>query len=756
MLESITQLLQSSVDKDRFCTSITVPSSGLTFSVTGVGKIDKPITESIAKAMIKEARLASFGWKDQTVVDTRVRNVWEIPKSKVKFSKRDFHEIFSPKLEIIRHDLGLSDEGELTAELHNLVIYEPGQFFTSHQDSEKSENMIGTMVVLLPSPFEGGSLIVEQHGNKKTFLGPKELNNLNIVAFYADCQHEVKKVTSGFRVALTFNLIFEVKGDLALVQENPSLTASIRQYFNEKPADKVTYRREHPRWLVYLLDHEYSQKGLAWKFLKGSDRIRVAQLRSTAEKLGLNINLALAELHQTWEAEEEYTEGNRRRRSYSHFGDRYDNDQDDEMRSSADEVRLGSIIDEDYSLAHWIDADGAKMNLREHSTPKEMFCWTKAIDEFKPFKSEHEGYMGNYGNTMDHWYHRAAVVLWPKEMEYSSRFAIDPVSTLSKLKNVIKKDNIFGREILNQVLPQWERLSSADSAESADLLEIASLVEDRDLAERLLLILNLEAACDKNASHLASLTRLYGEPWLVNLLNHWSKAGHMRSKKISDLSEVVCNFSGLDTVVNWLLLYQLEVLVSSDNINEKNNGKVELERDRKVSVEFAGEYLQAAHKSGFSEYSKIFVEHVLCHARVYSNLALAELAAELEKSKSIESEWLIIKEAALTRISKELSHEREKGDFSIEDEIPCNCSDCVELTRFLRSKTKIETVIPLAKDRRQHIHNIIDGMGFGVSHITQRTGSPYKLVLKKLNDHFKNEATYRKKLREYLLLIKHL
>ena len=55
-----------------------------------------------------------------------------------------------------------------------------------------------------------------------------------------------------------------------------------------------------------------------------------------------------------------------------------------------------------------------------------QITWTKASDAFEPFESEYEGYMGNYGNTMDRWYHRAAVVLWRKEDHYPILFSIYP------------------------------------------------------------------------------------------------------------------------------------------------------------------------------------------------------------------------------------------------------------------------------------------------------------------------------------------
>jgi hypothetical protein len=52
-------------------------------------------------------------------------------------------------LDRIQRDLGLADGSRLRAELHNLLVYGPGQFFLTHQDSEKTDDMIGTLIVVL-------------------------------------------------------------------------------------------------------------------------------------------------------------------------------------------------------------------------------------------------------------------------------------------------------------------------------------------------------------------------------------------------------------------------------------------------------------------------------------------------------------------------------------------------------------------------------------------------------------------------------
>jgi hypothetical protein len=52
--------------------------------------------------------------------------------------------------------------------------------------------------------------------------------------------------------------------------------------------------------------------------------------------------------------------------------------------------------------------------------------YTRPSVDLEPFESEHEGYTGNAGNTVEHWYHRAAVVLWPRERTFVIRAKASP------------------------------------------------------------------------------------------------------------------------------------------------------------------------------------------------------------------------------------------------------------------------------------------------------------------------------------------
>ena len=134
-------------------------------------------------------------------------------------------------LDRIRRDLGLAAGCRLKAALHNLLIYGPGQFFLAHQDSEKTDHMIGTLVVILPSDFTGGAIVVEHQDQRVSFRGSG--GQLTFIAFYADCHHEVRPVKDGYRVVLTYNLLVDGETSTAVSAAAPGRIAALAQCIEE-------------------------------------------------------------------------------------------------------------------------------------------------------------------------------------------------------------------------------------------------------------------------------------------------------------------------------------------------------------------------------------------------------------------------------------------------------------------------------------------------------------------------------------------
>ncbi|TMQ12469.1 MAG: 2OG-Fe(II) oxygenase [Deltaproteobacteria bacterium] len=236
-----------------------------------------------------------------------MRDGWEIGKRQIKIDARRWRRTLDPQLVQIGRDLGLPGGCAFRAELHNMLVYGPGQFFAPHQDSEKADGMIGTLVVALPSVFKGGALVIEHHDEKVSYRGSPE--RLSFVAFYADCHHEVRPVTHGYRVVLTYNLFLEGGTDVRRPVVGKPLEAmvrSVRAYF-ETPGPERQWRPPEgpPDRLVYLLDHQYTQKGLSWQALKNGDAARAALIRQVAAQLDCEVALALADVHESWSCEDD-------------------------------------------------------------------------------------------------------------------------------------------------------------------------------------------------------------------------------------------------------------------------------------------------------------------------------------------------------------------------------------------------------------------------------------------------------------------
>jgi hypothetical protein len=205
------------------------------------------------------------------------------------------------------------------------------EFFKSHQDSEKAEGMIGTLVVTLPSSFRGREMTVEQHGEVMAFRGSR--SDVQLVAFYADCRHEVRPVTGGARVVLTYNLL--AKGVAAAMppQVEPhtldALAGALQRYFETPLAGRFGGEATPPDRLIYLFDHEYTARGLRWHLLKGADAARASALRTAAERLDCEVFLAQADVHETWQCESDPADWYRSRgRSWRDSWDDFDGDDD--------------------------------------------------------------------------------------------------------------------------------------------------------------------------------------------------------------------------------------------------------------------------------------------------------------------------------------------------------------------------------------------------------------------------------------------
>jgi hypothetical protein len=433
-MKDLVKLIKNRFAARNFCTSFTVDGQNFDLCVEGLGSVKLPIQPKIAKQLISCSTPSKFGFKQETLYDPTVRKSFEIAAKKIKLGPI-FQKNMDESLEKIKKELLFPETSILKAELHNMLIYEKGCFFEFHQDSEKKEGMVASIVVVLPSNYRGGELVIEYQGHRKVLSGYGHCQNglkndplTTFVSFYADCLHSVQKVTYGYRIALTFNLILENPQELEHDKKQTEAVSALKQYFETKE-DLPSYRRDEPKWFVYFLNHQYTMKSLDWKLLKGVDKESAATLKAVAQELELDLYLAQADIQETWDVLDDDYDDWRNFKGRSHRN-----------RHHAVEPEPSEIINNETVLSNWLDKDGKICDFTGHYIHESMIFMSKENSKYKPESSEYEGYMGNYGNTLDRWYKRTAIVLWPKHNNLESKFAIDPNMGIKEVIKLIKAD----------------------------------------------------------------------------------------------------------------------------------------------------------------------------------------------------------------------------------------------------------------------------------------------------------------------------
>lgn len=728
---------------------LTLPSDALAVHVADVGPVTLPIRAAQAKRLIKVARPAMFGRGEETLSDTTIRDTWEITPDHVRLGGAEWDEHLAAVLAHFRDDLGLPATAELRAELHALLVYGKGQYFLPHQDSEKHDDMVATLVVSLPSVHTGGDLVVDDGGKQRRFRGSRD--DVVLVAFYADRRHEVRSVRSGYRITLTFNLML---AETPTPTRAPGPVGQAACHLTEHFTTRATRRYggddlDEPRRLAFLLDHEYTQAALKARRFKGADAERVALLRQAAEQAGCEIVFALAEIKETWDAQpagEPWLHGD--------YYDEYDyDDEDDEPGDDAggghpgdesddvNDYELNELIDHEITLNWWVGADGTgeesiALYLGDHEV-----CAVTPSQSLTPYASEYEGYMGNWGNTIDRWYRRAAVLVWPREKGFAARAEAGSAWALETLLDRIESGDLAGaRADATSLAPFWRQVE-ADRLPLA--LDVAAGLRDPSPARVVLGPFRLEMLTAEHAAGLAVLVREYGERWVDELVDHWDAmrqlVGTERTDWVADALLPLCQ-----------TLRENDADALADHIGDRvwgwlsnriDDGLRETHPTRRSTVLAAlGLPLARLLEAVSDEGGVCIATSLQAEDDNIVELLMATLRAHRPLARAA---FRVLAGDVSGRLRRRLDAPgREDDDWSI-TWTGCGCELCLRLGAFLASPSERTLEWPLAKRGRQHIHQRIDIAGLPVRHTTRRQGRPFTLVLEKTPALFERERQKR-------------
>ena len=247
--------------------------------------------------------------------------------------------------------------------------------------------MFGTLVIQLPSNYTGGEVAVyhQSKSMKFDFGGLVGCNNFHYAAFYADCQHEIKPVTKGYRLCLIYNLVYSGSDKCPVPADNQQMVSDIISSMVEWNGS--THLEGCPPMMTYLLEHQYCDASLSFKLLKNGDRAVADVLIQAKNEVEFDLYLAKVDIEQNWSAS----------CSYSQYG--------------RDDYSADDLIEEDIIALNLKSPNGrtiSSINLnKKYFVPEDFF------DDIDPDKEEFEEATGNTGATLDRQYSWAALLLWP-------------------------------------------------------------------------------------------------------------------------------------------------------------------------------------------------------------------------------------------------------------------------------------------------------------------------------------------------------
>lgn len=747
-----------------YCVSGLLPTVRPRLEIGGLGPITLPLTKRQAKELIKRARQAPYGKGTETLVDTKVRRVWEIDADQVSFSNRLWAETVGQAVQSVQSKLGLGKQ-TLQAHLYKLLLYEAGSFFLPHRDGEKLDRMVATLVITLPSPHEGGELVIRQNGQDETIdFAPDSEFCLQFAAFYADCEHEVKPVQSGFRLSLVYNLVLEKshRRKITAPSNNKQIDAVAKIFAqwpdqHSWPVDGVPVTK----WAV-LFDHQYTQDGLSINTLKGSDRLKASILFAAAQKAGFDAALALVTYWEHGEAEPTFTFY-----SYDRHND-YDDDGNEESDEYDDEHIMGHVYERTWTAEHFSDATGRRLNYCQIPLSDQEIIAEIPFDAQKADEEDFEDYTGNAGMTLQRWYRRAGIVVWPSTRRFSVLCEAGVASSIeglrqsilaSKRANTVKRAEIRNqcREFAAKIISIWPERSYGFFGSDAELpkdsfLPLLEQLDDAGLASAWFQNVLMRDAMIEPGKSLGNICQQHGWQTFATELNELfdSTSNESLARNARILSELSCRKDKcsdrqilcvnlakrmVDYLEQWrstkiVQSWRAKMVDLSGLLSSLLRALVVLDREDLLSRLVA--YV-SDEKNGF-DLTKIQVP-VLLRLQKWLKVNAKGPSSSLRR-------WMNMLRGELeSRISQP---PRKPADFRREFRASCRCADCKVLRSFLEDPLQETLRFPLAKERRRHLHSVININQLDTTHVTEHRGSPHTLVCKKTTASYKRALAAHK------------
>jgi hypothetical protein len=665
-----------------------------------------------------------------------VRRTWQIAPERVQIAGRHWARTLADI--VARAAAGLGVTGPVVAELYKLLVYDTGSFFVSHRDTEKAAGMFATLIIVLPSRYTGGALLVRHHDRDvRLDLGGSEPSEVAFAAFYADCVHEVLPIPSGCRLTLIYNLQRQGRGRLPeppnYGTEQTRVTALLQQWIAGKEAPDD----DSPEKLLYPLEHAYTTAELSFDALKGADAAVAAVLVAAAPPADCDLHLALVSIEERGRAEHRGYDGSRRRR--------WSNAEDE------DDFEAGEVYDRSETLSDWRSPDGSRPELGDFPFTAEELCPPNAFEDLDPDEQHVHEATGNEGASFERTYRRAAPVLWPRARRLAVLTQAGLAVTLPYLGELTGRWADRGEgpasslwheahELSGHMLRTWPRQvgwysgSTAAHSDAATMLTLLNRL--RDTARIDAFLANLAAGVYSKGDNEA-LVRAAGllPPERAAALIERVIAGHAAANfsACGDLlaRSVAARVTGRPADLSRAATALVEALPGDPGHTPPLDSWIP---PLPVEPGFLVDLLTALGQIHAALADRA-ADHILAWPQTYGlNAVLVPAVLRLTGQAA---SWDVaavqrLRTASLEHLRARIAEPLEPPrDWARASDIACRCAHCRELSRFLADPDRQRWIVKAAETGRRHVDDSIRRSGCDLTWATDRRGRPYNLVCTK-------------------------
>jgi hypothetical protein len=720
--------------------------------VDGVGVLSFPLPAAQAQKLISQASRAPYGRGEETILDTSVRKVWQIPPERVQLGGKAWPSTFESILAKACDGLGC-ERTVVSADLYKLLVYDEGSFFAAHRDTEKADGMFGTLVIGLPSIHKGGELVLRHAGREVTVdTSQADVSELKFAAFYADCEHEVRPVIEGNRICLVYNLIQNAS---AKGRQEP-LTAPI--YADETASAAALFREalhrpDAPAKLAWLLEHQYSPAGLSFSGLKNRDAALARVLSQAAVQADCDVHLAMVHIEESGSADLSYASYQRSRRGWR--GRHLEN-------VSSERFEVIEVHDSSEHVGEWVDLNNQRVNLGRIPLADGEFLPQGSLDDEEPDEQRVMEATGNEGASFERSYHRAALVFWRQDRRgdvllqggvgvafHYLKDRIDRAATEGESSSERKEAVAFAV----RVLCAWEGLCSdysyrkpTDRPTRGEMLEALRGLGDAALIERFIgSVVSKEYDGSENDA-LIAVTQFLGAAKVATVFAELA-ARKMPSEArqcVSLLSRLI-EAQGSSRIAAWFeavrsvaraLVGGLEKVGDPETISSYERWR-QAKEEKLVDGQTVADLLASLESLAVREIEDAAVAILCARPAVFDpNTVLAPAIAlcierqgmRMKPGSPCRRLWKHAVELLLQR--SEMPPEPPR-DWRQEVKLRCQCEDCKELAAFAGDPASQYHRFSVRQNRRKHLEIVLKSEHLDMSHVTERRGSPQTLVCTK-------------------------